>query len=242
MGDEQYWDSLAAFNDKLYSSEWCHFEDQILKNDLSNLLRRAPGRRILDLGCGTGLGYELLKDEGANIDYLGVDISSEMLAAFRSKHPDANLIKSSACDILNHIAGQKFDLIVSTNVAASFFPNIESVIEKIHGLLVSNGIVSLSVLNRFSLRRILGMKCFSVESDYKSRGDVLSTLPISARTFYKGEMKGKLLSRGFREVDCQFRSVLGGVLEHSKLLGLERFLSKSVPGLGHAMIVSGKKM
>jgi SAM-dependent methyltransferase len=242
MGDEQYWDTLASFNDKLYSSTWCNYEDQILKSDLLNLLRRVPGNRVLDLGCGTGLGYELLKDQSDNFDYLGVDISSEMLSVFKSKYPEANLIKASANDISEYVNGRQFDLIISTNVAASFFPNIDNVIEHAYGLLATDGIVSLSVLNRFSLRRILGLKFFAVESNYRSRGDISSTLPISANTYYKGEMKRKFSAMGFQNVVCQYRSILGGVFEDTRLLELEKILSKSVPGLGHAMIVSGHKM
>src|SRR5258708_13036501 len=49
------------------------------------LLDAKPGKRILDLGCGTGHLTAQIAEAGANV--LGVDRSPEMLPRPRLKHP-----------------------------------------------------------------------------------------------------------------------------------------------------------
>jgi ubiquinone/menaquinone biosynthesis C-methylase UbiE len=51
---------------------------------------RANGKRILDMGCGTGLFFEyfkkyILDKRTKKIDYIGLDISWNMLLQFKSK-------------------------------------------------------------------------------------------------------------------------------------------------------------
>jgi SAM-dependent methyltransferase len=47
-------------------------------------VRARPGSRVLDLGCGPGHALEVLGD----VDYLGVDLSAEYIAAARERHGD----------------------------------------------------------------------------------------------------------------------------------------------------------
>ena len=55
-----------------------------------DLLDPQPGERILDIGCGDGTLTERIADRGA--DVLGVDHSTEMVAAARAKRLDAVLM------------------------------------------------------------------------------------------------------------------------------------------------------
>ena len=55
-----------------------------------DLLDPQPGERILDVGCGEGAMTRKIMDRGATV--LGVDNSSEMVAAAREKGVDALLL------------------------------------------------------------------------------------------------------------------------------------------------------
>lgn len=52
----------------------------------------------LDLGCGTGFMYEILKDYPPK-SYIGIDITQEMLDVFQQKYPNANFLIAQAEDV-----------------------------------------------------------------------------------------------------------------------------------------------
>jgi SAM-dependent methyltransferase len=43
---------------------------------------------VLDVGCGTGVMFELIRDLGLNVDYLGVDVTEKFLEVARSLYPE----------------------------------------------------------------------------------------------------------------------------------------------------------
>ena len=55
------------------------------------LLPEAPGCRVLDLGCGTGLELEAYFSRNPSAVVTGIDLSREMLEALRAKFPDKRL-------------------------------------------------------------------------------------------------------------------------------------------------------
>lgn len=87
----QAYDRLAPEYDKLYHDAISEAENDVVRE----LLPR--GDAIIDLGCGTGLGLELAlqnrngavpgQEEIVPLRYLGLDISREMIARARARHP-----------------------------------------------------------------------------------------------------------------------------------------------------------
>jgi len=55
------------------------------------LLPEAPGAKVLDLGCGTGLELEFYFRRNPTAQVTGIDLSAGMLAALKEKFPDRNL-------------------------------------------------------------------------------------------------------------------------------------------------------
>jgi SAM-dependent methyltransferase len=47
------------------------------------------GRSLHDVGCGSGELYAYLEERGLAVDYRGSDLSAEMIAAARARHPRA---------------------------------------------------------------------------------------------------------------------------------------------------------
>jgi SAM-dependent methyltransferase len=45
------------------------------------------GRSLHDVGCGSGELYAFLRERGLAVDYRGSDLSAEMVAAARARHP-----------------------------------------------------------------------------------------------------------------------------------------------------------
>ena len=78
-----YYDELATEYDQLYVDAVSVSENSIVGSRISEYV--FEGARILDLGCGSGLALELLKQRPghAAFQYVGVDISSRMARAGR---------------------------------------------------------------------------------------------------------------------------------------------------------------
>lgn len=70
-------------------------------------------RSVLDIGCGEGYCARELKRRGAG-DYLGIDLSSEMIAAANAQEAkDQYGIDYRACNVLTFAPDRQFDLCVA---------------------------------------------------------------------------------------------------------------------------------
>lgn len=70
---------------------------------------------ILELGCGNGNLFDFLGFSRSY--YRGVDFSPYMLAAFRSNHPDLDLVEAEAS---SYVDDRRYDLIFSHDVIEHF--------------------------------------------------------------------------------------------------------------------------
>ncbi|MFB9661206.1 class I SAM-dependent methyltransferase [Glycomyces mayteni] len=75
--------------------------------------RPGAGRRVLDVGCGSGTLLEASAEAGASV--AGVDISEGMAEAARRRVPEASVVVADAqtADLLAELPGDPFDLVVS---------------------------------------------------------------------------------------------------------------------------------
>ena len=68
------------------------------------------GSKVLDLGCGNGRIYELLK----NVDYYGLDISSELIKHAKNNVPNGHFIVGDM--VKTNYQNNKFDFVISAAV------------------------------------------------------------------------------------------------------------------------------
>lgn len=89
-------EEMAAF----FEARLEGYEEHMLRNIESagefypfaaRCLPDAPGAHILDLGCGTGLELDWYFQRNPSAKVTGIDLSTEMLAAFRAKYPEKKL-------------------------------------------------------------------------------------------------------------------------------------------------------
>ena len=103
-------DAVVSIYDRL-AAEWDRLRDRTLceRPWLDRMLSHAPGRRILDLGCGTGLPVaRYLVDRGRAVT--GLDAAPAMLDLFRRNVPRAEAV---AGDLRDFALGRPFDALLA---------------------------------------------------------------------------------------------------------------------------------
>lgn len=235
--DSQYWNLIATDYDELYASGWSLREDaEILK-----LLRTAIPKRfdvpptIVDLGCGTGLGFDLL---GSTISiasrFIGVDLSSAMLSRCAEKHPQA-VLHCGHIETSIDLLPDNIDLVLMLSVTASYVHDLEAVLRAIRERLSPDAIVVISALSRFSLRRILSGRWEPVER-YRTRGEhSIPAQPPSVRTYTNRELDSLVSRAGYQVVARHAGHPLAGVAEWLPLWDVFDHIRPLAPWLGHNM-------
>jgi SAM-dependent methyltransferase len=113
---------------------------QLRKRDL--LGDGAPLLRVLDVGVGTGLFLNRLKQlGGAQVQPFGLDLSEKMVAIARDKIPDLVAAVDDAANLDAHFSEQAFDLIC-THFVTGYVP-MPVLAPKIHARLAPGGCWSL---------------------------------------------------------------------------------------------------
>lgn len=241
MKDKEYWDLIANSYDELYLSDWYVYEDKIQQYKLKDLLVKSTNPKILDLGCGQGLGFELISNLNINFKYHGIDLSNQMINLFNSKgYENIELKVGCAEEITKIYKDQNFDFIIAINVSASFPKNTMLLLQSTYKLLKPGGCIYLSFLNKWSFRRIVGIKVGNTEF-YKTRCESVLEKGVEAKVFTKGEMDKLLRKNGFSNISFDYHSVLGGLWETKWSVCLEKFLIRILPIFGHAINVTATK-
>lgn len=73
------------------------------------------GRTILDVGCGLGAFYKLLKEREVVTDYYGIDINPKMIDECKGKYSEI-ADHFSVFDLLSENLDRKFDYIIALGV------------------------------------------------------------------------------------------------------------------------------
>jgi SAM-dependent methyltransferase len=97
------------------------FEAFVLFHDLA-------GKSILDIGCGAGDFWEHLQARGIACDYLGTDLSPEMIRRCRERFPG---VAFEAGNVLEWDTARQFDYTVAFGVHAIRVEGLREIMERI---------------------------------------------------------------------------------------------------------------
>lgn len=105
----------------------------------------APGRRVLDAGCGMGYGAAILSAAGAR-EVVGVDIAQAVLEAARPGMPDGVVLEVADLRSLD-ADDSSFDLVVCMETI-EHFADSDVVLDELARVLTADGLLALSSPNR----------------------------------------------------------------------------------------------
>jgi ubiquinone/menaquinone biosynthesis C-methylase UbiE len=105
--------------------------------------RLAPGDRVLDIACGTGIVARVARERlGPGPTIVGVDLSAPMLDVARRVAPDIDWREGDA-GALPLRTGEQFDVVVCQQ-GLQFFPDRAQAVREMHRALVPGGRVAVA--------------------------------------------------------------------------------------------------
>ena len=142
-------DQVAAY-DRWYATPLGQLADRVEKEVLFALLPEVQGRRVLEVGCGTGNISLALARRGARV--VGLDSSGPMLAAARDKARREGLSLTWIRGLAGQLpcANESFDGVLCI-LALDFIDDRPGALGEMVRVLRPGGFLSVAVLNRYSL-------------------------------------------------------------------------------------------
>lgn len=109
--------------------------------------------KVLDLGCGNGRLYEVLRQK--KVEYLGIDLTEELIEKARKHFPDASFEVGDMTDL--KLKDRQFDSVFS--IAAFHHVPGEKLrhqsVKEMHRVLKKDGLLVLTVWNLFQWKYAL---------------------------------------------------------------------------------------
>lgn len=143
-----YYDAYSRQYDAVRINTYHRTVNSLTRDFLLRFLQ--PGHRVLDLGCGTGINMDWLREQ--RVSAFGLDPSLEMIRRARDK--GHSVIRGTAVRL--PFRGETFDLVYSFKV----LPHVEATedaIDEVHRVLKPGGIAVLECYNPCSIRGFI--KC-----------------------------------------------------------------------------------
>ena len=148
----EVWENLAHKYNNLWVQKYSlgPTRREVLKIVLP-LLKKNNKLNILDIGCGTGQLIKDINNEIEVVNYLGIDVSENMIKEAQKANKK---LKFKTIPIEKFNSKEKFDIVICTH-AFPYFPDKESVIQKIHDITNKNATIIIANSSTNSLKDLL---------------------------------------------------------------------------------------
>jgi 2-polyprenyl-3-methyl-5-hydroxy-6-metoxy-1,4-benzoquinol methylase len=167
---------------------------KILEDSLA-FLNKKKHIRVLDTGCGTGVWGRELKNFGLEIEYLGVDFSSNMIKksqGFDKESLQTTNINYILTDVEKlPIRGKKYDLVICNHLLEYVIDPLDF-LKQICQILSNDGVIIIVTKNRHAVFWQL----------VKKISDVVRPNPISFQRYFTAkELRHMIVLAGLKPLD-----------------------------------------
>ena len=228
---EHYYADVSAVYDHLYNDNLSLQENDHIAERLRNV-----GDRVLDLGCGTGLGLTLLPRD--DIAYMGIDICPRMVAKAERLGSYCKVFRVGNMEKLDVASGAMTD-VISLFGSFSHCEHPEAVIDEAYRVLQPGGRLLLMAYSRYSLARIYRFE-FGATGGYCIRRSAQIGKPAPARFYTPRELR-KLVERRFSRVSVAGLTTIAQLHPSAGITRLDLILARIWPSLAHSLIVEAVK-
>lgn len=136
------YDKIANVYHEYRSKNRLFWNEFIEKPAMLSLLKSVKSKRILDLGCGSGIHARLLKNRGANI--YGIDISPRMIEIAKANVRGVDFRVGSVYEL--PYKSRYFDIVVSSYVV-EHFEDLDAAFKEVKRVLKKRGLFIFSIGN-----------------------------------------------------------------------------------------------
>ena len=132
---QEHYDIIAADYEAHYSDKWSiEYRRRFIYDPMFEGLDLS-GMKVLDAMCGSGQTTSYLLDRGAAVT--GLDISTEVVEAFRARWTEAEVVKRSLLD--SELPDNSFDCVTVIGGLHHIHPNLRQAMVEIHRVLRPGG-------------------------------------------------------------------------------------------------------
>ncbi len=256
-----YYDFIAQDYDKLYFDAISVNENLLVNEMLISFLgKQKQEPKVLDLGCGTGLGLQFFRRyrnvTGNKFTYKGVDISKQMILLAKNEWYNENYAEFMTGDIskLTNFPDESFDVITSFFGSFSHATPYEDALNELERLTKPGGKVFLMVYSKYSLRELCNFffrfkwGSLNFQKPYNVRNN--KEIGSCNAYFYSNRfLKKELSKRGFGVFKSyglnallELPIVKNYILKYKNsvndIFSLEQKILSIFPDLGHSLIIT----
>lgn len=235
---ERYWGEISASYDNLYQSRWSLFENAWVTQQLG-FVKNLVSPVVVDLGCGTGLGCQLLREINPTVRYIGVDISTAM-AQRAAAVGDHNDVIVGAMDDLSALDDASADVVIALFSSVSFAYRTSAVLAQIGRVLRPGGHAYLSALSATSISRTTRRAVR--EGVYRTRGDRRGGAGVPVRLVTIAGMRRLIAGAGLTTVSIAGMNAMSGTVEIPQLWRVGRLIARLVPAAAHTIEIHLRKL
>ena len=156
------------FGDSPQALGWENEYTQKMRFMVLSEIAPLEGMRILDVGCGKGDLFGFFKECGIPVEYIGVDLTLELVKLARSLYPDAQILSR---DFLQDEYYPEIDYALASGVANVLTLNnqeyMEAIIKKMFSLARMGAAVNMISTYLPDDKKDTGIYCYSPETMFK---------------------------------------------------------------------------